>query len=244
MASATPNLLAGRTAVITGASSGIGREVARTMAVFGARVALLARRQSELDRLADEIAYGGGIALPIPCDVTKPVQLRSAADYVLDEFGAADIVVNSAGVALPDRILDARMEDLRTMMEANYFGAVEVIRAFLPVMLSTRFGNIVNIGSTAGVRGDETLAGYCASKFALAGYTEALRLELFGTGVTASLVRPGPVDTPMLQNRHWQSRAALLGNVIVPVTWVASAVITAVVYRLAQVDVPPGAGTA
>ena len=244
MASFKPNLLAGRTAIITGASSGIGREVARTMAAFGARVALLARRRSELNLLADEIEYAGGIALPIPCDVTKPAELRPAADYIMDELGVADILINSAGVAIPDRIYDARTEDLRMMMEVNYFGAVEVIRTFLPMMLNAGFGNIVNIGSTAGVRADETLAGYCASKFALAGYTEALRLELYGSGVTASLVMPGPVDTPMLQNPHWQSRATLLANAVVPVNWVASAVIAAVIYRLAQVDVPPGAGTA
>jgi uncharacterized protein len=237
------NLFVGRAAVITGASSGIGREVAMAAASLGARVALIARRASELNLVAAEIDRGGGIAIPFPCDVTDPEQLESALHSVADEFGGIDILVNSAGVALPDHILDARLEDLRRMMDVNYFGAVHAIRAVLPIMLHAGRGNIVNIGSTAGRRGDETLAGYCASKFALVGYTEALRLELFGSGVTASLVMPGPVDTPMLENPQWQARAQWLGSAVMPASWVASAVVAAIVLGLAEVDVPPGAGT-
>jgi short-subunit dehydrogenase len=238
------DLFAGRSAVVTGASSGIGREIAVAIASLGARVALLSRREAELNLVADEIAYYGGFALPISCDVTKAERLASAIDYIADEFGGFDILVNSAGIALPDRVLDAQIEDLRQMMEVNYFGAVQIIRAVLPMMLQAGRGNIVNIGSTAGRRGDDTLAGYCATKFALVGYTEALRVELFGSGVTASLVMPGPVDTPMLENPYWQSRARLLGGAVMPASWVASAAIAAIVYGLAEVDVPPGAGTA
>lgn len=237
-------LFAGRSAVITGASSGIGREIAMATAALGAQVALLARRESELNLVADEIAYRGGIALPISCDVTDSERLKSAIDYAVEEFGGIDILVNSAGVALPDRVLDARLQDLHRMMEVNYFGAVQAIRAVLPTMLQAGRGNIVNIGSTAGRRGDETLAGYCASKFALAGYTEALRVELFGSGLTTSLVVPGPVDTPMLENPQWEERANLLAGAVIPASWVASAVIAAIVYGLAEVDIPPGAGTA
>jgi uncharacterized protein len=238
------DLFAGRSAIITGASSGIGREIARAAAALGARVALLARRESELNLLADEIEGDGGSAFPFPCDVTEAQRLHSAIHEIADEFGGVDILVNSAGVALPDHVLDARLEDLRQMMDVNYFGAVHAIRAALPIMLHAGRGNIVNIGSTAGRRGDETLAGYCASKFALVGYTEALRLELFGTGVIASLVMPGPVDTPMIENPQWRARASLLVGAVMPASWVASAVIAAIVLGLAEVDVPPGAGTA
>jgi len=235
------NLFAGRSAVITGASSGIGREIAVAMAALGARVAVLARRESELNYVANEIACDGGIAVPVPCDVTQSDQLESAINYVADEFGRVDVLVNSAGIARPGRVHDARVEDLREMMDVNFFGAVHAIRAVLPMMLQGGYGNIVNIGSTAGRRADETLAGYCASKFAIVGYTEALRLELFGSGVTASLVMPGPVDTPMLENPEWQARASLLGGVVIPPSWVASAVIAAIAYGLAEVDVPLGA---
>jgi uncharacterized protein len=238
------DLFAGRAAIITGASSGIGREIALATAALGARVALLARRESELNLVADEIERDGGIALPFPCDVTEAERLDSAIHHIAGEFGGIDILVNSAGVALPDHVLDARLEDLRQMMDVNYFGAVHAIRAVLPIMLDVGRGNIVNIGSTAGRHGDETLAGYCASKFALVGYTEALRLELFGSGVSASLVMPGPVDTPMLENPQWQARAYFLGRALMPASWVASAVIAAIIFGLAEVDVPPGAGTA
>jgi NAD(P)-dependent dehydrogenase (short-subunit alcohol dehydrogenase family) len=239
-----PALFDGRAAIVTGASSGIGREIAMALAAHGARVGLLARRKDELKALADEIAYNGGVALAVPCDVTDSAQVASEVRNVLVEFGSIDILVNSAGVAVPDPLEEARLEDLRRMMEVNYFGTVHMIRAVLPVMRSARRGNIVNVGSTAGRRGEQTLTGYCASKFALVGFTEALIVELFGTGITASLVMPGPVDTPMLDNPHWQSRRALLSGVVVPASWVASAVIAAIVWGLAEVDVPPGSGTA
>jgi uncharacterized protein len=238
------DLFAGRAALVTGASSGIGREIALASAALGARVALVARRESELNRLADEIGRSEGIALPCPCDVTEPERLESAVNYAADEFGGIDILVNSAGIAIPDLVLDARIEDLRTMMDVNYFGAVHAIRAVLPIMFREGRGNIVNIGSTAGIRGDETLAGYCASKFALAGYTEALRVELFGSGLSASLVMAGPVDTPMLDNPYWQTRARLFAGAVIPPGWVASAAIAAILYGLVEVDVPPGAGAA
>jgi NADP-dependent 3-hydroxy acid dehydrogenase YdfG len=228
---------------VTGASSGIGREIALALAAHGARVALLARRQDELASLADEIAFNGGAALAVACDVTDPANAESAVRDVLGEFGSIDILVNSAGVAIPDLVLEARLEDLRQMMEVNYFGTVHMIRAVLPIMQSARRGNIVNIGSTAGRHGEQTLAGYCASKFALVGFTDALSVELFGTGIIASIVTAGPVDTPMLDNPHWESRRALLSGVVVPASWVASAVIAAIVWGLAEVDVPMGAGT-
>jgi short-subunit dehydrogenase len=237
-------LLTGRVAVVTGASSGIGRECAVTLAAMGARVGVLARRRQELDILADDILDRGGEALPARCDVTDQTELAATVDYVANRLGAIDIVVNSAGIAIPQRALDARTEDLRKMMEVNYFGTVNVIQAVLPSMMDGAHGNIVNIGSTAGRRGDETLAGYCASKFALVGYTEALRKELFGSGVTASLVMPGPVDTKMLDNPQWQARAQVLAGTVIPPGWVAAAVVAAIVYGLYEVDVPLGAGTA
>jgi uncharacterized protein len=233
----------GRCAIVTGASGGIGKETALALAALGARVALIARRQDELAAVADEIAFHGGVALAVPCDVTDPAQAESAVRDVLGEFGSIDILVNSAGIAIPDLVLEARLEDLHKMMEVNYFGTVHMIRAVLPIMHSAQRGNIVNIGSTAGRHGEQTLTGYCASKFALAGFTEALSVELFGTGITASIVTAGPVDTPMLDNPHWESRQALLSGLVVPASWVASAVIAAIVWGLAEVDVPPGAGT-
>ncbi len=182
---------------------------------------MIARRQDELGSVADEIALNGGVAFAVPCDVTDPAQVESAVRDVVGEFGSIDILVNSAGVAIPDPVPEARLEDLRQMMEVNYFGSVHMIRAVLPIMQSAQRGNIVNIGSTAGRHGEPTLTGYCASKFALAGFTEALSIELFGSGITASIVTPGPVDTAMLDNPHWESRRALLSGVVVPASWVA-----------------------
>jgi NAD(P)-dependent dehydrogenase (short-subunit alcohol dehydrogenase family) len=229
-----------RNVIVTGASSGIGRDVALMFAGEGARVALFARRKHLLLQAANEIHNMGGIALPIVCDVTSPLRVAEAVSEVADVFGGVDILVSSAGVLFPALFSEARLDDLRRMMEVNFFGATNVIHAVLPIMQRAARGNIVNIASIAGRRGGMTLSGYSASKFALIGFTESLRVELFGTGITASLVVPASVDTEMLDNSEWQSRSWAVGNLKMPPEWVTWGVVAAVTLGLAEVEVPPG----
>ncbi|MFZ0678994.1 SDR family NAD(P)-dependent oxidoreductase [Candidatus Binatus sp.] len=237
-------LFEGRNVIVTGASSGIGREVATMFAQEGAKVGLFARRRALLYRIAEDIARDGGIGIPFGCDVTDSRQVRRSVERVEELFGGIDVVVNSAGVMIPGRLGTSRIEDFRQMMDVNFFGAVNLSKAALPIMLNAKRGNIVNIASIAGRRGGATLSGYSASKFALIGFTEALRMELFGTGVTASLVVPGPVDTPMLDNPEWQLSSWAFGKLRMPAAWVSWGVAVAVIAGLAEVEIPPGIVTA
>jgi NAD(P)-dependent dehydrogenase (short-subunit alcohol dehydrogenase family) len=235
--------LRGRTALITGASGGIGRDVALTFARMGARVAILARRKNLLGDLADEIRQGGGEALVLPADVTQRNQVRESVARALADFGQIDILVNSAGIVLPSAVESLKPRDLHRMLEVNLFGTLHTMQAVVRSMRRAKVGNIVIIASLAGRRGLPPLGGYSATKFALVGLAETLRVELHGSGVRVSLVMPGVVDTPMADNFVAGGGNTSIPGVLpaLPVQWVTCAVIAAIVLGLAEVDVPPGA---
>jgi len=241
-----------RVVLITGASSGIGRDLALTFVKMGAKVALLARRAEVLETLALDIAHAGGEALVLAADVSRRSEVRDAVDRALARFGRIDVLVNSAGIAIPDRVEAMPPEDLERMMSVNLMGTLHSMQAVLPSMRAAGAGSIVNIASLAGRRGMPPLGAYCATKFAVVGLTEALRVELYGTGIRLSLVMPGVIDTPMVhgggasQAVSGEAGVATLKLVpdsfpAMPTQWVTWAVIAAVVLGLAEVDVPPGA---
>lgn len=235
-----------KSVVVTGASSGIGHDVAMAFGEQGAQVALLARRRVQLEELAQKINKAGGKALALDCDVTDRARVFWAIDQVKEAFGKVDILINSAGVLIPDAVEQMRPEDLEKMMAVNLFGALNAMQAVLPVMRASKSGNIVNISSLAGRRGMSPLGGYAATKFALVGMTEALRVELFNTGIKVSLVMPGVIDTPMA--RHALKHDDPLKNVsaltAMPARWVTWAVLAAAAFGLTEVDVPPGSAVA
>ena len=185
--------------MITGASSGIGRDLATTFARMGAKVILVARRQAVLDELARDLAEAGGDVLVLAADVTRRADVRDAVDRALAHFGRIDVLVNSAGIAIPDRVETMPPEDLERMMSVNLMGTLHTMQAVLPSMRAAGAGSIVNIASLAGRRGMPPLGAYCATKFAVVGLTEALRVELYGSGIRLSLVMPGVIDTPMVR---------------------------------------------
>ena len=180
-----------KSVVVTGASSGIGHDVALAFGEQGAQVALLARRRVQLEELAHKINKAGGKALALDCDVTDRARVFWAIEQVKEAFGTVDILINSAGLLISDPVEQMRPEDLEKMMAVNVFGALNAMQAVLPVMRKAKSGNIVNISSLAGRRGVSPLGGYSSTKFALVGMTEALRVELFNTGIKVSLVMPG-----------------------------------------------------
>ena len=234
-----------KSVLVTGASSGIGHDVAIAFGEQGARVAVLARRRSHLDELAKKIDKAGGQALTLDCDVTDRARVFSAVEQVKKSFGKVDILINSAGVLIPDPVEQMRPEDLEKMMTVNLFGAVNAMQAVLPLMRRAKAGNIVNISSLAGRRGMSPLGGYCATKFALVGLTEALRVELFNTGIKVSLVMPGVIDTPMAHGALKQSSLkGMPAMMAMPARWVTWAVLAAAAFGLTEVDVPPGAAVA
>jgi uncharacterized protein len=233
-----------RTIVVTGASSGIGRDIALSFSRMGGHVAMLARRKALLDELEGQIVSAGGKALALGVDVTHAPDVRAAVERTLESFGAIDILVNSAGVLIPDSVESMDPADLERMMAVNLYGTVYAMQAVLPSMRARSRGNIVNIASLAGRRGMPPLGGYCATKFALVGLTEALRVELYGSGIAASLVMPGVIDTPMVRESNSNNALSPDNIVAMPPQWVTWAVLAAIVFDLAEVDVPPGAAVA
>ena len=185
---------AGRVAVVTGASSGIGRATALELARTGAKVVLAARRIDRLETLAAECRALGTEALAVETDVSDQsscVRLIERAS----SLGDVDILINNAGFAIFDRIAQARPEDVRAMMETNYLGTVWCTQAALPGMLERRRGHVVAVGSITGIMGFAGMAGYGATKFALTGFMEALRDEVIDHGIGTSLVCPASTDT-------------------------------------------------
>ena len=233
----------GKTVVVTGASSGIGRETALAFGAAGARVALVARRRHVLDDVAQTITAQGGEALVVPADVTKPAAVRACLRAVRTHFRRVDIVVNNAGVMIPSPVIDLKPADLDAMFKVNVFGALAVMQEAVRIMLDQGGGCIVNVASLAGRRGVTPLGGYCASKFALVGLTEALRTELHASPVHVALVMPGVVDTPMLTEAgRPQPIAGIWPPALnMPPSWVVWAIFAAARFRLIEISVPPGA---
>ena len=190
----------GLTALVTGASSGIGRLLASRLAGEGARVALVARRSAELEDLAGEIRAAGGEALVVSCDVADREQSLAAAERALEELGSVDLLVNNAGYGHHRRFLDWDLEDMELMMRVNYLGTLYFTKALLPQMVKRGRGWIVFVASAAGriAPADETA--YAASKHAVVGLASALSLEVEDAGVHVLTVCPGAIRTPFFDD--------------------------------------------
>ncbi len=232
-----------RTVLVTGASSGIGREAALAFAAAGANVVLVARRAAVLATVAAQARKLGVGAQAIAADVTRPAAVAECFRKATRRFGSVDIVVNNAGVMIPSRVTETRDEDLQAMLDVNLFGALHVMQEAVRVMRKQGHGQIVNVGSLAGRRGFSPLGGYCATKFALVGITEALRVELAGEDIHVSLVLPGVVETPMVAAAQENPESAGLwpGKLNMPASWVVTCMFIAIRFRLAEIAVPPGA---
>jgi NAD(P)-dependent dehydrogenase (short-subunit alcohol dehydrogenase family) len=240
-----PNLtsFAGKTVLVTGASSGIGREAAVAFAAAGANVVLVARRPKALAETAALARKTGTPVLIAPADVTKPAAVAGSFRKAVAEFGSVDIVINNAGVMVPGQVATLRGSDLQAMLEVNLFGALYVMQESVRRMRAGTGGHIVNVASLAGRRGFSPLGGYSATKFALIGLTEALRTELVGEPIHVSLILPGVVETPLATAIQGKSAEGELWPraLNLPASWVVKAMFLAIRFRLTEVGVPPGA---
>jgi NADP-dependent 3-hydroxy acid dehydrogenase YdfG len=188
-------ILSGKTALVTGASSGIGRGAAVALAAAGAQVALVARRADRLADLAAQIEAAGGKALARPADVTSEPDAAAAVADTVDHFGGLDILVNAAGMTQTGKVENADLDDWRYVVELNFWAAMYTSRAAIPA-LKKNGGDIVNISSTAGRRAvGATFGPYAASKFALTAFNESLRAEVTLSGIRVSIIEPGATAT-------------------------------------------------
>ncbi|MFF2142100.1 SDR family oxidoreductase [Kitasatospora sp. NPDC058190] len=193
--------LATRTAVVTGAASGMGAATARLLAADGARVALLARRTDRIEALAAEIAAAGGQALAVTADITDQASVDAAAKAVHDAYGRVDLVVNNAGVMLPNPLADGRIDEWTRMVDTNLTGALRIVRAFTEDLTAAaadgRTADLVNVSSIASHVVFPDYAVYGATKAALTQLSAALRSELGPRDVRVSAIEPGLTDTEL-----------------------------------------------
>ncbi|NPA26334.1 MAG: SDR family NAD(P)-dependent oxidoreductase [Chloroflexi bacterium] len=225
--------LEGRVAIISGGSSGIGAALARAFARERVRVALLARREGPLRALAQELAAQGVEVLPIPTDVTQEEAVQAAVDRTVDRWGRLDIVVANAGQYVRKPVTAWTVEDFQRSCAVNFYGALHLVLAALPVLRRQREGHIVLMSSLDAKKGLPLDGPYVAAKYALSGIGGVMRQELRDEGIDVTVVYPGRVDTPMIANLKvpWISPK-------LPPEKVARAVLKAIRKRKAEVIVP------
>ncbi|MGW0533588.1 SDR family oxidoreductase [Streptomyces sp. NPDC003032] len=197
----TYTTLEGRTAVVTGAASGIGEATARLLAGQGARVVLLARRAERLAELAGKIEADGGTALAVAADVTDQASVDAAAERVRAAFGRVDLVVNAAGVMFPNPVTEGRADEWQRMLDTNVAGALRIIRAFTPDLIAVAeeggTADLVNISSVGAHLAFPNYAVYGATKAALTHLSESLRTEFGPRDVRVTNVEPGLTETEL-----------------------------------------------
>lgn len=201
-----------RPAVIAGASSGIGAETAQTLAGAGFPVALGARRVERCEELATQIRAAGGEAVAHALDVSSDESVADFAAKVAADLGDVEVVISNAALIGPGALLDTDSERLRSEIDVNLLGPHRLVRAFVPSMVERRRGDIVFVSSDVALRARPFMGGYSASKSGLEGLVASLQMELEGTGVRASVVRPGPTWSEMGMDWDPESGAKVLNE--------------------------------
>ena len=189
--------LTDRTAVITGASKGLGKAMALALAAEGVRIALVSRDAALLDEVAQEIATAGGESSAFPADVTSEEQVGAIAEQIAGHFGKVNILINNAGINIRKPVTDFTLAEWRRVLDTNLTAAFLMCRAFVPHMRGQGYGRILNMTSIMSWVSLPERTAYSASKAALLGMTRALALELAGEGITCNGISPGPFATEM-----------------------------------------------
>jgi len=223
--------------VITGASSGIGEASAIKFAKKNAKVVLVARRKEKLLQVQKKISKYTDSILVCQCDVSNKLQVKEMRDIVLDTFGRIDVLVNNAGFVIYGRVLELSIEEIESQMETNYFGMIYCTKSFLPHMIEQGTGHIVNVASVGASFGIPGVASYCATKFAMLGFSEGLKHELSGTGVGITVVSPIGVNTPLFDHPSFENFTRPTMITLSPET-VANAVLKAANSSRLEIVVP------
>ena len=230
---------------MTGASSGIGEATARRLARDGYCLTLAARRQDELERVAREIETSGGQALVAPTDVRDRAAIQRMVQSTLDHWGRVDVLVNNAGLGHDGHVIHLDPDQVRELMAVNVVAVIECAQAVLPAMMQQSSGHIINVASIAGLVGLPGSSLYCASKFAVNGFTDALRREVSRYGIQVTALCPGFVATnfsPRLRRvAGAQPDAQRLPGVMHP-GYVADRIADLIRHPRRRLIIPPGWG--
>ena len=209
--------LGGLAALVTGATRGIGRAIALRLGTAGVAVCVTGRNIARGEAVAAEIKAAGGKSICMSLDVTSFEETERTIGETIRQLGKLDIVVANAGIGTIGPVADSDPADWRAMMDVNFFGTAHLAKGALKPMLAQGYGDIVVIASSAATTGYEEWAGYCASKWAVAGFMECLGREMVGKGIRVCTVCPGSVDTPFwddlnqdLARAGTSSRAAMM----------------------------------
>ena len=237
-----PKKLRDQTIVITGASSGIGLATARKAAARGARVVLTSRSEQDLRRAADEINARGGRAIYVVADVAEPAELDRVADAAVRAFGGFDTWVNDAGVSIYGKLTEVPLEDKKRLFDTNFWGVVNGCRTAVR-HLRSKGGTIINIGSIVSDRAVPMQGIYSASKHAVLGYTDALRMELEHDRlpVIVTLVKPAAINTPFVEHaRNYMDKGPALPPPVYAPEVVADAIVKCAERRVREITVGGG----
>jgi 3-oxoacyl-[acyl-carrier protein] reductase len=205
--------LNGRVAMITGPAKGMGAAITLAFAAEGARLALVGRDTAAIEPVAEEAKALGAEAIVLPCDLTEPAQCERAAAATKDRFGRIDILVNVAGGSGPigKTGVQTTPEEFDSIVTLNMHGCFHTMRAALPAMMEQRYGKIVNVGGTFGMRGRAGRMAYSASKWGLRGITKSFALEVGAYNINVNCVAPGMVDGPRFRDKVCADMAKRLG---------------------------------
>ncbi len=203
--------LAGKIALVTGASQGIGRACALTLAAQGATVALAARNEDKLRAVATEIVAAGGQADPFVLDLSSEASIKDTAKAVIAKHGRIDILVNNAGITRDMLLLRMKRADWDDVLATNLTGTFLMTQAVLSSMMKARWGRIISIASVVGQTGQAGQANYAASKAGLVGFTKSVAREMASRNVTANVVAPGMIETAMTAVLDEKQKAAMMG---------------------------------
>ena len=205
-----------KTILITGASSGIGLEITRQLAGEGANVVMAARNLNKLERAAGSLEAEGFTPIVVPTDITREADCRAVVQAAIDAFGGLDVLVNNAGYGPPASLLDTTEDIWDATLDVSLKGVYLMTRAAVPAMLKQGGGTVISISSVAGKYGLENRSAYCAAKWGLQGFTEALRAELDGQNIRTHLVCPGAVATPWWGSTNDAQPGEVLERMIQP----------------------------
>jgi 3-oxoacyl-[acyl-carrier protein] reductase len=205
--------LDGRTALVTGASQGIGEAVARRLAEQGARVVLAARNEEKLSRLAGEIGASGGAAHPLVLDMMQPETFGERLKSLPGDFGAVDVLVNNAGITADNLLARMSLDDWERVLRTNLTGAFALTKEVIRGMMKKRWGRVISVSSVVGLMGNAGQANYAAAKAGLIGFSKSLARELGSRSITVNVVAPGYVQTAMTDKLPEAAREELAGAI-------------------------------